>query len=133
MPGVTVRVIGTMLGTATTEKGWFYIELPVLKGALEFSFVGYKKQQVNFTEKTDTLQIVMEEDMSDLDEVVVRAYGSQNKREVVSAISKVTADEMKELPTASLVNMLQGRLAGVNVVNQSGAPGSAQMVAIQWV
>lgn len=73
----------------------------------------------------------MEEDMSDLDEVVVRAYGSQNKREVVSAISKVTADEMKELPTASLVNMLQGRLAGVNVVNQSGAPGSAQMVAIR--
>ncbi|MEJ8779122.1 MULTISPECIES: SusC/RagA family TonB-linked outer membrane protein [Butyricimonas] len=131
MPGVTVRVIGTTLGTATTEKGWFYIELPVLKGALEFSFVGYKKQQVNFTEKTDTLQIVMEEDMSDLDEVVVRAYGSQNKREVVSAISKVTADEMKELPTASLVNMLQGRLAGVNVVNQSGAPGSAQMVAIR--
>lgn len=51
--------------------------------------------------------------------------------EVVSAISKVTADEMKELPTASLVNMLQGRLAGVNVVNQSGAPGSAQMVAIR--
>ena len=69
--------------------------------------------------------------MSDLAEVVVRAYGSQNNREVVSAISKVTADEMKELPTASLVNMLQGRLAGVNVVNQSGAPGSAQMVAIR--
>lgn len=131
MPGVTVRVIGTTLGTATTEKGWFYIELPVLKGALEFSFVGYKKQQVNFTEKTDTLQIVMEEDVSDLDEVVVRAYGSQNKREVVSAISSVKADEMKELPTASIVNMLQGRLAGVAVVNQSGAPGSASIVAVR--
>ena len=73
----------------------------------------------------------MKEDVSNLDEVVVRAYGSQKKREVISAISRVTAEEMKELPTASLVNMLQGRMAGVMVVNQSGAPGSAQMVAIR--
>lgn len=131
MPGVTVKVVGVAVGTATNEKGWFAMDLPMLKGALEFSFVGYKKQQVSFTEKTDTLQIVMEEDVSDLDEVVVRAYGSQNRREVVSAISSVKAEEMKELPTASIVNMLQGRLAGVAVVNQSGAPGSASVVAVR--
>lgn len=131
MPGVTVKVVGIPLGTATNEKGWFAIELPMLKGALEFSFIGFKKKQVSFTEKTDTLRIMMEEDVSDLEEVVVRAYGSQKKREVVGAISSVKADEMKELPTASLVNMLQGRLAGVNIINQSGAPGSASVVAIR--
>lgn len=130
MPGVTVQVVGTSVGTVSINNGWFAIDLPILKGKLKFSFVGYKDQEIEFTEKTDTLHIYMKEDVSNLDEVVVRAYGSQKKREVISAISRVTAEEMKELPTASLVNMLQGRMAGVMVVNQSGAPGSAQMVAI---
>ncbi len=131
MPGVTVQVVGTSVGTVSINNGWFAIDLPILKGKLKFSFVGYKDQEIEFTEKTDTLHIYMKEDVSNLDEVVVRAYGSQKKREVISAISRVTAEEMKELPTASLVNMLQGRMAGVMVVNQSGAPGSAQMVAIR--
>ena len=123
--------MGTSVGTVSINNGWFAIDLPILKGKLKFSFVGYKDQEIEFTEKTDTLHIYMKEDVSNLDEVVVRAYGSQKKREVISAISRVTAEEMKELPTASLVNMLQGRMAGVMVVNQSGAPGSAQMVAIR--
>ena len=131
MPGVTVQVVGTSVGTVSINNGWFAIDLPILKGKLKFSFVGYKDQEIEFTEKTDTLHIYMKEDVSNLDEVVVRAYGSQKKREVISAISRVTAEEMKELPTASLVNMLQGRMAGVMVVNQSGAPGRAQMVAIR--
>ncbi len=131
MPGVTIQVVGTSVGTVSINNGWFAIDLPILKGKLKFSFVGYKDQEIEFTEKTDTLHIYMKEDVSNLDEVVVRAYGSQKKREVISAISRVTAEEMKELPTASLVNMLQGRMAGVMVVNQSGAPGSAQMVAIR--
>ena len=131
LPGVTVKVTGVAVGTATNEKGWFAMDLPLEKGALEFSFVGFKKQQVAFTEKTDTLRIVMEEDVSGLDEVVVRAYGSQNKRENISAISSVKAEEMKELPAASIISMLQGRVAGMNIVNQSGAPGSAAVVAIR--
>ena len=87
MPGVTVKVEGVNIGTATNAKGWFAITLPMTKGALEFSFVGYKKEIVEFTEHTDTLRVIMKEDMADLDEVVVRAYGSQNKREMISAIS----------------------------------------------
>lgn len=63
--------------------------------------------------------------------MVVRAYGTQNKREMVSAISTVTAEEMKELPAASIADMLQGRLAGVNIVQQSGAPGSAAVIAVR--
>ena len=59
MPGVTVKVVGLPVGTATNEKGWFAMDLPLQKGALEFSFIGFKKKQVEFTEKTDTLRIVM--------------------------------------------------------------------------
>ncbi|MFO3727759.1 SusC/RagA family TonB-linked outer membrane protein [Butyricimonas muris] len=131
LPGVTVRVAGTTVGTATNVNGWFSITLPMTSGALEFSFVGYRKQSVPFTEKTDTIRVKLEEDVADLDEVVVRAYGSQNKREMISAISSVKADEMKELPSASITNMLQGRLAGVNIIQQSGAPGSASVIAVR--
>ena len=131
MPGVTIQVVGTSVGTATTSKGWFSIDLPMLKGKLRFSFVGYESQEVEFTERTDTLKVYMKEEVSDLDEVVVRAYGSQKKRETVSAISSVTADEIKEVPAASIATLLQGRLAGVNVIQQSGAPGSASVIAVR--
>ena len=123
MPGVTVKVVGVSVGTATNAKGWFALDLPLLKGSLEFSFIGFKKQQVNFTEKTDTLRIIMEEDISDLDEVTVIAYGERNRREVVSSISSVKGDEIKEIPTSSFTNLLQGRMAGVEITNQSGSPG----------
>lgn len=131
MPGVTVQVVGTSVGTATTEKGWFSITLPLLKGKLKFSFVGYESQEVEFTEMTDTLKVYMKEEISDLNEVVVRAYGTQKKRETVSAISSVTAEEIKDVPTASIATLLQGRLAGVNVIMQSGAPGSASVIAVR--
>ena len=131
LPGVTIRVEGTAsVGTATGKDGSFTLRLPVEKGNLIFSFVGFKTQTVAF-ESGKTLNIIMEEDVSDLEEVVVRAYGTQNKREMISAISSVKAEEMKELPSASILSMLQGRMAGVNIVNQSGAPGSAAMVAVR--
>ena len=123
LPGVTVRVVGTSVGTATAQNGWFSIGLPILAGQLEFSFVGYKKQQVNFTSKTDTLHIVMEEDTQGLDEVQVIAYGERKKRDVVSAISSVSAEEIKEIPSATFTSLLQGRMAGVEIVNVSGSPG----------
>ena len=123
MPGVTVQVVGTSVGTATNAKGWFAITLPILKGKLKFSFVGYKDQEVEFSEKTDTLKIYLKEEISDLEEVQVIAYGERRKRDVISSISSVKAEEMKELPTANFINMLQGRMAGVEITSQSGSPG----------
>ena len=62
LPGVTVKLIDMMLGTSTNHKGYFSIQLPLERGTLEFSFIGYVSQKVNFTERTtDTLRIVMEE------------------------------------------------------------------------
>lgn len=130
LPGVTVRLDGTTVGTAADSEGKFVLRVPEKKGILIFTFVGFKQKRVTFSDDKPMV-VTLEEDVEDLDEVVVRAYGTQNKREVISAISSIKADEMKELPTASLVNMLQGRLAGVNIINQSGAPGSASVVAIR--
>lgn len=123
LPGVTVKIVGVSVGTATNEKGWFSLSMPAMKGKLEFSFIGFKKKQIDFTEKTDTLRIVLEEDVSDLDEVTVIAYGERNKRELVSSVSSVKGDEIKEIPTANFTDLLQGRMAGVQITSQSGSPG----------
>ena len=132
MVGVTVVLDNTVMGTSTNAKGFFKILLPVKSGTLNFSFIGFKTRKVNFTEKSDTLRVVMEEDMSNLDEVQVIAYGEQKKRTLVSAISSVKADDIKELPTHSLENLLQGHMAGVEVNNLSGAPGGGgSIVAIR--
>ena len=74
--GVTVKLVGVTLGTATDAKGWFALELPLAKGELEFSFVGYEKRVLAFTPETskDTLRIMMKEDVKAIDEVVVTGY-----------------------------------------------------------
>ena len=123
LPGVTVLQEGTTVGTATDSDGKFKILLTKEKGALLLSFIGYKTRKVDY-EAGKTLIVKMEEEITDLDEVVIRAYGTQNKKEVVSSITSIKAEEMKELPSHSILSMLQGRLAGVDIVNQSGAPGA---------
>ena len=64
LPGVTVKVAGVPLGTATDTRGWFAMDLPMTEGMLEFSFVGYQLRQVKFTAASDTLRIFMEEDVN---------------------------------------------------------------------
>ena len=127
MPGVTVQVIGTTVGTATTENGWFAITLPMLKGKLKFSFVGYLDQEVEFSDKTDTLKIYMKENVQELDEAVVVAYGETTRRKATGSISVVKADEIKGIPSGNIANLLQGRVAGMDITNLSGAPGGGDV------
>lgn len=132
IPGVTVRLKNTNIGTATNNKGIFVFRLPITKGALVLSFVGFKTKELEFKLPSDTLRITLEEDLASIDEVTVVAYGERKKREVVGAISSVKADDIKEVPTASLENLLQGRMAGVEINTQSGAPGGGgSVVAIR--
>lgn len=131
MPGVTVMLDSTTVGTATDTAGHFVLPLPIPKGTLVFSFIGFKTQKVKYTEGKQIV-IKMQEDISGLEEVQVVAYGSQKKRTLVSSISTLKADEMKELPTHSLESLLQGHMAGVEVNNLSGAPGGGgAIVAIR--
>ena len=127
IPGVTVKLTNINLGTATNNKGWFSLSLPLTKGTLEFSFVGFKTQRINFTERTDTLRIILEEDVQALDEAVVVAYGNTTKRKMTGAVSTIKADEIKGIPTSSIANLLQGRVAGMDITNISGAPGGGDI------
>ena len=122
LPGVTVRLDSTTVGCATDARGMFTLALPVASGKLIFSFVGFRMETKAF-KAGDELIVKMKEETSDLDEVTVIAYGERNKKELISSISSVKSKDLEEVPSASLENLLQGHMAGVEVNNVSGAPG----------
>ena len=127
LPGVTVRLDSTMLGVTTDNEGKFLLRLPQVRGVLVFSFVGYKTVKMKF-EPDKPLYVRMKEDISELDEVTVVAYGEQSRRDVIGAMSIVKAADIKDIPSPSLANLLQGRVAGMSVINASGAPGGGGIV-----
>lgn len=122
IPGVTVLLEGTYTGTATGIDGNFQFSSPVNKGILVISFVGKKTQKINF-ESGKPLLVKLFDDASDLDEVRVVAYGTTNKREMSGSMSVIDAADLEGIPSPSITNLLQGRVAGMDVTNVSGAPG----------
>ena len=124
LPGVTVRVEGAVsTGTATARDGSFTLRLPVERGNLIFSFIGFKAQTVTF-ETGKELEITLQEDVSNLDEVTVVAYGTTTKREMTGSVSVIKAEELEGIPSPSIATLLQGRVAGMDITNVSGAPGA---------
>lgn len=131
MPGVTIRLGNTTVGTASDNNGNFTLSVNEAKGSLTFSFVGFESQVVSY-ETGKPVYVKLKETAENLDEVQVIAYGERTQKELISSVSTVKADEMKELPSASIASMLQGRMAGVEIINQSGAPGAGgQRVAVR--
>ena len=114
IPGVTVKVSGVTLGTSTNLNGWFALELPMTSGTLEFSFVGYRRETLEFFERTakDTIRITLKEDSQVLDETVVVAFGSQKKESVVSAITTVRPMDLKS-SNSDLTSSFTGKIAGM--------------------
>ena len=119
LPGVTVRMVGVSLGTATNAQGWFAIDLPVEKGTLEFSFIGYKKKQINFTDKTDTLRIVLEEDFQQVEEVVVTGIFNKPKESFTGAVTSVTKEDLKANFSRNLIQTLANIDASLLIVQNN--------------
>ncbi|MFD0990794.1 SusC/RagA family TonB-linked outer membrane protein [Mariniflexile jejuense] len=129
IPGVNVIVANTTKGTATDFDGKF--ELNVKKGdVLNFSYLGYIKQSITITNQT-TLNIVMAEDASKLDEVVVVGYGTRKKSHLTGAIAKIGGEDVAAVQAARVDDALAGKLPGVRIQNQSGEPGSDPKIQIR--
>lgn len=133
MPGVTVQVVGTTVGTATDIKGWFRIDLPLENGELIFSFIGYKDKRLTFSRETtnDTLRVYMEVEAEALDEVVVTGYQRLQEKAMAGSYARVDADELFSTGNETIEQMLQGRLPGVMVQNLSGLTGTRQKVRVR--
>ncbi len=129
--GVNVVVAGTTTGTVTDYNGNFTLTAPK-DGTLQFSYLGYKSIDIKIAGR-NKINISLEQDSKLIDEVVVVGYSVQKKRDVLGAISKVNSDELSKIPVASAEQALQGRVAGVNVAAQTGAPGAPISVRIRGV
>lgn len=129
LPGVTVIIQGTTSGTVSDVDGNF--SLNASEGdVLVFSFVGFESQRVTVTNQT-TLNIMLTDDAKSLEEVVVVGYGTQGRRSVTGAITSIKNEDINLLPLSSFDQAMQGRMAGVQVTQSSGAPGGAVTVRVR--
>lgn len=127
--GVNILVEKSKIGTVTDINGDFSIS--VQQGdIIKVSYIGYKSQEIKIQGQKE-LDIRLEPDTKVIDEVVIVGYTVQKKRDVLGAVSKVNADDISKVPVASAQQALQGRIAGVQVATQTGAPGSDISVRVR--
>lgn len=129
IPGVTVKVKGKATTKSTDGNGSFTIDVEDDE-VLVFTFVGYKRKEVP-VKGQQTLRVILEEDLSQLQDVVVIGYGTQSKRETTSSLSTVKGTQLQNKPSGSIEGLLQGLVPGLLVQNNSGMPGGRSNLQIR--
>ncbi|RYF45662.1 MAG: SusC/RagA family TonB-linked outer membrane protein, partial [Cytophagaceae bacterium] len=133
LPGVNVILKGTQQGTTTDVNGQYSLTLPdgtAEAATLTFSYIGYASQEVKVGNRT-TIDVSLVSDDRALSEVVVVGYGTQRKVETTGAIASVKAADLVQTPVANVAQGLQSRVAGVQVNQNTGAPGGNISVRIR--
>ena len=125
--GVTVKVVGTGTGTTTDFNGAFNIEVKE-KAVLEFSYIGMLPIKKTASPK---MQIVMDPDQQNLDEVMVVAFGKAKKSAFTGSAKVVGAEKLEQSQVTDVTSALSGQVAGVTLVQASGAPGSSPTIRIR--
>jgi TonB-dependent starch-binding outer membrane protein SusC len=129
LPGVTVTIKGGNTGTVTSTDGTYQIPAKSTD-VIVFSFIGFKNQEVTVGDKT-TLDVALNEDASELSEVVVIGYGTVEKSDLTGSVGQVNVAEMVKAPVSSFAEALAGRVAGVQVSANDGQPGSGVNIIIR--
>ncbi|QIL75498.1 SusC/RagA family TonB-linked outer membrane protein [Hymenobacter sp. HDW8] len=130
LPGVTVLVKGTSQGTSTNSDGTFSITVPE-GGTLVFSSIGFTSRELSVTSSTSILNVTLEADTKALSEVVVVGYGTQERGSVTGAISSVGNAEIVRQPVADPTQAIQGKVSGVTIISNGGAPGGAAGTSVR--
>lgn len=130
MPGVNIMVKGTNIGTIADIGGNYSFAAIDRNATLVFSFIGYITQEIQLNGRT-TLNVALEDEVTSLNEVVVTGYGTAMKRNVASATTSLKSNEIAGLTITDPRQALQGKIAGVQVTNNSGDPGSGARVVIR--
>ncbi|HSF54920.1 MAG TPA: SusC/RagA family TonB-linked outer membrane protein, partial [Algoriphagus sp.] len=131
LPGVNVVIKGTSTGTVTDLDGKYTLNVPS-DAVLVFSFVGFTSQEIPVNNQTE-INLTLADDTSDLDEFIVVGYGLQRKSDLTGSISSIKSEEINRLPVADVTQSLQGRVSGVQVTSNSGAPGEGTTIRIRGV
>ena len=134
LPGVTVVIKGTPpVGTTTTADGNYSLRNVSSDAVISFSFIGFKTVEVP-VKGTAVINVQLEEDVTAIGEVIINAgYYSVKERERTGSISRVTANEIKNQPVSNVLAAVQGRMAGVNITQNSGVPGGGYNIQIRGI
>ncbi len=124
LPGVTIREKGTTDGTITDVDGNYAIVVSTPDAVLEFSYVGFRTQEIPVNNRT-TIDVVLEEDVASLEEVVVVGYSTQKKKDLTGAIATLKTEDFAPGTNTNAAQLLTGAAAGVNVSQVSSAPAAA--------
>src|SRR4030095_704578 len=130
LPGVSVTVKGTGTGTQTKADGTYSISVPANANILVISSVGYASQEVNVADQT-TADVLLVSSGTNLNEVVVIGYGTSRKRDLTGAVGAVSEKDFNKGLQTAPDQLIQGKIAGVQVLNNSGMPGGSTTVRIR--
>ncbi|BDD01843.1 TonB-dependent receptor [Persicobacter psychrovividus] len=130
--GANVVIQGTATGTVTDINGAFTLEVPAAETVLSFSFIGYTSEVVKVGNQSN-IQVYLNADATELEEVMVVAYGEQKKSSFTGSAATVKKDHIEKLQVSNVQNALEGAVAGVQVSGVSGQPGSGTSIQIRGI
>jgi TonB-linked SusC/RagA family outer membrane protein len=125
----SVVVKGTTIGTTTNDNGEYQLTAPS-NGALVITSVGYPSKEISINGQT-TINLSLTVSSTDLEQVVVVGYGTQRRKDVTGAIASIRGEALREVPSANVVQALQGRVAGVDIARTGSTPGSGGQIRIR--
>lgn len=132
LPGVTILEKGTNNGALTNIDGRYEITLNDRNATLVFSYVGFVKAELQAGNRS-SLDVVLQMDQQQLGEVVVVGYGTQKRKDLSGSISRITSEEFMQASTGTFDQMLQGKVAGVQINQTTGAPGGNVNILVRGV
>jgi TonB-linked SusC/RagA family outer membrane protein len=132
MPGVNVSIKGTTIGTVTDADGIYTLQVQSVDNILVIHSLGYKTEEITVGNQKN-IDVSLIQDVVELDQVVVMGYSEKTKSEISSAVATLPMKKLRDITTDNIANMLQGKVAGVEVVKQSGQPGSEAEIRIRGV
>ncbi|MBT6004465.1 MAG: SusC/RagA family TonB-linked outer membrane protein, partial [Prolixibacteraceae bacterium] len=131
IPGVSIVVKGTTIGTITNIDGVYQLDVPNDAQTLVFSFVGMKTIEAPIV--GTSVNATLEPDYIGLDEVIVTGYATRGKNEITGSTVQVSGDQLKDVPVTSIDQALQGKVAGMTINTTSGTPGATQQIRIRGI
>jgi len=132
LPGANIVVSGTSKGVISRDDGTFEISVPSTSSTIEFSFIGYTRQQIKVGSQK-VINITMQPDSKMLSELIVVGYSTEQKAMTTGSIGVVKADVLKDLPVPTIDGVMQGMASGVQVSQNSGTPGAEMSVRIRGI
>jgi TonB-dependent starch-binding outer membrane protein SusC len=132
LAGASITVPGTTIGAFTDADGKYSLNVPQGTTTLQFSMIGYKPVTETIGERT-TINIVMEEQTTNLDEIVVIGYGTVKKRDLTGSVASIKAEDIANIASSNALQAIQGKVAGLDITKSSGASGSAINMTLRGV